>query len=49
MENEGIVHSTIIYSAPSVRTFIFHSPFSNYKIGPEPSSFSLVMDLITTV
>lgn len=51
MENEDIVHSTIIKSAPSVRTFIFHSPFSifNYKIGPDPSSFSLVMDLITTV
>ena len=28
-----------------------NSPFSifNYKIGPDPSSFSLVMDLITTV
>ena len=24
MENEDIVHSTIIKSAPSVRTFIFH-------------------------
>ena len=51
MENEGIVHSTIISSAPPARTFIFHFPFSifNYRMGPEPSSFSLVMDLITTV
>ena len=49
MENEGIVHSTIIL----IRAFgaHIHFPFSifNYKIGPDPSSFSLVMDLITRV
>ena len=51
MENEGIVHSTIISSAPLALTLILHFPFSifNYKMGPDPSSFSLVMDLITTV
>lgn len=38
---------------PLIRAFgaHIHFPFSifNYKIGPDPSSFSLVMDLITTV
>ena len=50
MENEGIVHSTIIALIRAFGAHI-HFPFSifNYKIGPDPSSFSLVMDLITTV
>ena len=32
-------------------TFILNSQFSilHYRMGPDPSSFSLVMDLITTV
>ena len=52
MENEGIVHSSIMRYCLNPRLRCAHSfSFSifNYKVGPDPSSFSLVMDLITTV
>lgn len=51
MENECACLRRDFNNHALYNTFILHSQFSilHYRMGPEPSSFSLVMDLITTV